>query len=369
MDLIKLGTMTTSEPIHNQPRALAPRKLEQQETLQSLNHWRGVFKNYYRRCQIYGFFLQFDVIWDNSRHRGFTSSETSGLKRDPKTLAADLDSFLACLGSYLPFDYVAEKLNSETTNLDTAWEIIYEIYDAEIDATTYLDYASMTKLPEETYRNFYNRLVGFVRQHLPKKEIKAEGAKSPVTGEVMTVALLDSIAIHWLLTIDKRLINIIKTEFATDLKSKRLCQMIKIIASNIDELLARYDNQNDKVNMIKNRNLHFTSSADFNSTENHNSKAVDMIVRRLERLEQGRFSFPKSRGRQKNFRNNQRRRKDYCSHCAFLNKQLGASLNTNHSSNSCNKQKLAVNVVETVYDEASNTDTSDSMLAHGAIAP
>ena len=60
----------------------------------------------------------------------------------------------------------------------------------------------------------------------------------------MTVGLLDSIAVHWLLTIDKRLINIVKTEFAAELKIKRLSQMIKPIASNIDELLKRYSQQN-----------------------------------------------------------------------------------------------------------------------------
>ena len=105
----------------------------------------------------------------------------------------------------------------------------------------------MMKTPQETYRNYYNRLVGFVRQHLPKAEIKAEGAVSPPTGEVMTIALLDSIAVHWMLNIDKRLVSIVKTEFATELKSKRLCQMIKTIASNIDELLARHNNQQDLI--------------------------------------------------------------------------------------------------------------------------
>ena len=181
--------------VHNQPRALAPRKLEEQETLHTLNHWRGVFLNYYRRCQFYGYFLQPNVKWNNNRNRGFTQSEISGLKRDPSILASDLDGFLSCLGSYLPFDYVSDKLISETTDLNSAWDIIYEIYDAEIDTTTYLDYATMVKLPQETYRNFYNRLVGFVRQHLPKSEIKVEGAVSPATGEDLTVALLDSIAV------------------------------------------------------------------------------------------------------------------------------------------------------------------------------
>ena len=169
-----------TDMVYNKPRALAPRKLEEQETLQSLNHWKSVFVNYYRRCQFHGYFLLPNTTW-----------ETNGLKRDPQTLASDLNGFLSCLGSYFPFDYVADKLINETTCLDSAWTIVYEIYDAEIDTSTYLDYATMMKTPEETYRNYYNRLVGFVRQHLPKAEIKAEGAVSPPTGEVMTIALLE----------------------------------------------------------------------------------------------------------------------------------------------------------------------------------
>ena len=149
---------------NTQPRALVPRKLEQQENLQSLNQWRGVFRNYYRRCQYYGLFLVTGTNWDNSLHRGFTNTtESTGLKRNAATLASDLEGFLECVGSYLPFDYVSDKLKNESSNIETVWDIIYEIYDAEITTTTYLDYALMAKDPDESYRNYFNRLVGFVR--------------------------------------------------------------------------------------------------------------------------------------------------------------------------------------------------------------
>ena len=192
-----------SETSHSQPRALMPRKLDQQETLQTLNQWQSVFRNYYRRCSFYGHFLQPGITWSSQENRGFTDSERTGLKRSPEILAADLDSLLECLVGFLLFDYVSEKLKSESISVKTAFEIIYEIYDAEIDTTNYLDYASMTRLPNETYRNFYNRLVGFVRQHLPDKRVVAEGVTSPDTGESLPIGLLDSIAIHWMLSIDK----------------------------------------------------------------------------------------------------------------------------------------------------------------------
>ena len=137
-----------------QPRALAPRRLEQKESLQSLNHWRSVFRNYYRRCQYYGIFLLPTTTWDNTENRGFTTAETTGLKRNVQTLAADLGGFLDCIGSYLPFDYVSEKLQAESSSIQSVWDLIYELYDAEISTSNFLDYGMMQKLPDETYRSF-----------------------------------------------------------------------------------------------------------------------------------------------------------------------------------------------------------------------
>ena len=49
------------------------------------------------------------------------------------------------------------------------------------------------------------------------------------------MALLDAVAIHWLLCIDHRLVGIVKTEFATELKTLRLSQMVKTISKSIDD--------------------------------------------------------------------------------------------------------------------------------------
>ena len=347
---------------HNQPRALAPRKLDHQETLQTLNQWKNVFKNYYRRCQFYGTFLQPGASWTNGPNRGFTETETSGLKRSPTILASDLESFLECLASYLPFDYIADKLNAESSNMRTVWAIIYEVYDAEISTTHYLDYASMTKLPQETYRNYFNRLVGFVRQHLPDKHIEAEGVSSPNAGEQLTIGLLDSITIHWLLSIDRRLINIVKIEFAADLKVKRLCQMVKQIAANIDELLQRYG-QNDTINAVVNIPSSPHQQAITGSPKIQQTSDVDMIVRRLERLE--RRGYP-NKTRKAKYTRNDNKTFGTCPHCLILNKQLGANLNVKHSANACTRKKFSVSLIESIDDheegiasQEGDTDTDE----------
>ena len=288
------------------------------------------------------------MSWSNDLNRGFTADEPSGLKRSPEVLAGDIDGFLSTIASYLPFDYIAEKLITQSTDMLSVWTILYELYDAEISTSHYLDYAMMTKFPEETYRNFHNRLVGFVRQHLPTETVTADGISSPATGETLTIGLLDAITVHWLMAIDKRLISIIKTEFAPQLKTHRLCQLVKTIATNIDDLLTRYNFKDSEASISQMS----SRSQTYEPLATPKNDTVDMIIRRLEKLEDR--QPPKFRKKKANkFKNSQ-----FCSHCAFINKQLGANLDTSHSNHSCTKRKISINVLD-VPDQDTTSDESD----------
>ena len=335
-----------------------PRRLEQKESLHSLNQWKSVFRNYYRRCPYYSRFLLPTAKWDNSVRKGFTSAETTGLKRDIDTLAADLDGFLDCLSSFLPFDYVADKLKQESTDIASVWSIIYEVYDAEINTTNFLDYATMSQNPDETYRAYFNRLVGFIRQYLPARTYEAEGVVCPSTGEQLTIALLDAVTIHWLLSIDKRLLPIVKTEFATELKSKRICQMVKIIAQNIDDLLVRYDNR-DQVSMV--------NISRIPAKQNYSSKQdneIDGIIRRLNKLESA------SKRRQDNRFRNKSKNNSVCSHCTLLNTQLGSTLPVNHAFSDCGGKSVAISLIESIpAQDSSEAISSTSEGEHKSIIP
>ena len=245
---------------------------------------------------------------------------------------------------------MGEKLNNESTNIKSVWDILYEIYDLEITTTNFLDYALMSRESEESYRSYFNRLVGFVRQHLPKQEFKAEGVSSLPTGDILTIALLDTIAIHWLVTIDKRLVNIVKTEFATELKSKRLCQMVKVIAPNIDELLSRYSTK-DQVSIV--RAGPTPSQLPVNKS---NSAAQDIasLVQRIERLE---TNFPNKSRKKKGF---SARKRDQCTHGLFINKQLGSSLSTDHASNMCGKKNVSISLVQSMGDSDNSSSSQKS---------
>ena len=299
------------------------------------------------------------TTWDSTPSRGFTDPERTGLKRDVATLAADLDGFLDCIGSYLPFDYIGEKLKAESKGISSVWQIIYEVYDVELSTTNFLDYASMAKTPEETYRGYYNRLVGFVRQHLPQQVYEADGVSSPPTGESMSISLLDAITIHWMLSIDRRLLDIVKVEFATDLKSKRICQMVKPIAKSIDDLLARYE-QRDTVSTIKTFNNDAGAPGD-SAMSKSDSISLHALIQRVDRLE----TFSKTRGKKKTPRQFQNKQANKCAHCTFLNAQLGASLRTDHASSACGKKSVSVSLIETLgsdqnYDSPSETSEGET---------
>ena len=347
----------------------APRKLTDKETLSSLNQWWNVFRGYYRRCAYSGGFLDPEARWfPQQPHHGFTLEE-AGLKRSPAQKQSDLETFFGIIGSYMPYDYVSRKLYKEATNIAKVREILYEIYDVEINTTSFLDYAEMKKDPTESYRNFWNRLVGFMEQHLPAKRVEVDGAQCGDAGEKLTVSLLDAISVHWLMAIDKRLIGIIKTEYASQLKEKRLCELVKVIARNIDELLQRYETKSDSINSVASKKTTAGPSVlkqiiselgacsldggdEGTEDGDDQEEAVDVIYRLA-----GQF---RGRGRGRRFNNSRQRGRQNkqrgCNYCEMFNKRLGANLDTNHSPEGCKNQFDALRLVEADWTSASNLD-------------
>ena len=106
--------------------------------------------------------------------------------------------------------------------------------------------------------------------------------------------------------------------------------MVKTIAKNIDELLVRY-NTKDQIHMIKNSSAQSSMSI---TPAKDPSNDMQALIYRIERLETSRQRY--QRKSNVNFR-----RREQCSHCVFLNKQLGSNLKTDHSSGSCGKKGLS----------------------------
>ena len=228
------------ETAANSVKVPQPRNLEEKETRSRLEIWRTSILNYYRRDDYYRPFLT--TSWDPSSANYGLEEEKDGLKRKPPALAGDLLIFLQVISAYLPHDYASSEVVHHSTSLTDVFRIIYEIYDCETSPVTFLDISSMKKDAGETHRQFFLRIRSHMERHLAGPKLKVENLLTGPDGDKMTVSMLDMVAQHWLMRTDPRLVNIVKIEYATDLrKGTRLCELVTQIARSIDDLLARHD--------------------------------------------------------------------------------------------------------------------------------
>ena len=223
-----------------------PRHLGDTETIHSLDHWKTTFYNYYRRDAYFGGFLSSDASWNPDEVDFGFVRETEGVGRSPTDKAADLKAFLDLLASYLPHSYLTDRFKTSTRCIKDVWTTIAEIYGAEISSESLLDFSHLKKEHNETPRQFFEKLHCYISRHLTKADVKVEGFASG-TGDVMTISMLNMVVITWLEKMDKRLVDMVKLEYATELrKGETLFALMPRIAKSVDYLL----NKGDIVNAI-----------------------------------------------------------------------------------------------------------------------
>ena len=356
------------------PKLPQPRQLRQNETVQSLNQWKNVFRNYYRRCPYMGTFLVPTTTWDPQEECYGFEDERGNDGRKKEEIYADLEGFFETIGGFCPHDYMSQKLLTSTKNIQDVWNILYEAFDAEVNPGSFLDYISLKKETGETYRNFWNRLVGYVEQHLAKNPtggtpVEIEGIAIPTGGDKISVTMLDLITMYWMSQIDPRLSNIVKVEFATELKSERICQLVKRIATNADELLKRFENPKDQIQTIATAATAASSIAGAEATSEQSCTHDPDIIRRLERVER---KYNKSRkGRRSGYGDRDRDRGgdrsdkyeksgQFCNHCDYINRKLGANLDTNHRKDRCAKKEISIKLIQEHWNEDASSSSTDS---------
>ena len=177
-----------------------PRMLTVQETLYSLNHWKTNFRTYYRRDSYYKCFLLPNATWDPTReHYGQVADRSNGaVIRSAEDKGEDLKDFLHTIVGYLPFPYLTEKIVGATKNLEEVWLAIYEHYGLKITGETMLDIAAINKTSEESFRQFFDRIVAHARLHLAGPNISVDGVSSGTGGDQMSISLLNFLAVDWL---------------------------------------------------------------------------------------------------------------------------------------------------------------------------
>ena len=222
-------------------RTPPPRALSQKETLDSLDHWKTLFRNFYRRDTSFKQFLRSDCRWN-------FSAANYGLQalneESPEERAENLSDFLSTLAGFLPHSYLTQKLLEDTTSLQDCWNVIYEHYNVQISSETLLDFEKLNKEHDENYRQYFERMLQHVRLHLAPRGAKVENLEN-TTADSLTISLMNLVAMQWIRKCHPSLIDIVKKEYSTELRrGDQLAALVPVIAPNIDSLISRYNNDN-----------------------------------------------------------------------------------------------------------------------------
>ena len=143
-----------------------PPKLNNKETQQNLRLFKMQFRQYMKQDDHYRAFLSSDVEWDpNADNYGFEDEE-AGLRRTAAAMKDDCKDFIFILATFLPHDYLTEKLVSTSTSFESAFKIIEEHFGLSRSQESYLELESFTKQGGESHRQFYERLLSHTRDHL-----------------------------------------------------------------------------------------------------------------------------------------------------------------------------------------------------------
>ena len=138
-----------------------PRQLTQNESLDSLDHWKSIFRSYFRRDSIFRQFLDTTAVWyPNRENYGLVEANDM----TPQERCDALKDFLNTLAGFLPHSYLTSKLLN-TRKLEDCWDIIEEHYNVKVTPETFLDFENIKKNPEENYRQFYERLLQHSKLH------------------------------------------------------------------------------------------------------------------------------------------------------------------------------------------------------------
>lgn len=217
--------------------------------------------------------------------------------------------------------------------MQDCWDIIYEHYNVQITPETLLEFESLRKEPAENYRQFYERLLQHVRLHLAPDGAKAENLTN-ARADTMSISLMNLVALQWLRKCHPQLVEIVRTEYCTELRrGDQLAALVPKIAPNIESLLARH--AAGHVNMVK------------HNLEEDNVHEVNYYVRPFRGDRSGSGNRGRARGTYRNQENL------FCPGCFAISKDLKVSVDFKHRPSMCPRTNA---VARFLQDEAVNED-------------
>ena len=150
----------------------------------------------------------------------------------------DCENFLYDISSYLPFGYIRDRICKASTSIENVFEHIFSYYGCLISQDTTPDFMSLQQTKEESYLQFFYRLLYHQRLHLMTNQCTVDDATVPAVGDRFTVSHMNLICMVWLSKINKDLLDKVRVEYGLRLKrGEALAGMVEEIANVIPTLL------------------------------------------------------------------------------------------------------------------------------------
>ena len=337
---------------HSQVKVLPPRPLTSTETVHSLSQWKINFKQYCKKDESFKYFLRTTTTWDKT-HQNAGFVEDVG-KKKPEDLKEDLEDFLLMLASYLPHGYITDKILNKSVSFESAFLIIEDHYGLIPSQETFCDLTQMSRLPDEPYRQFFDKLVAFTGRHLmvhnSKEEHIVDGIKVPPAGDSLSVSMLNMLTLRWLDRIHPELLSIIRTEYSKELRDNTpISSLVPRISLSIDALLLKYDKMPAVAKVSADKTAH----------------EQDEVV--INKVYYGKKHFPAPRGRansKASFVNQSRPGggRQFCPGCYYLGNKMSAAVNYKHSPQVCPRATSLVAMLEAEEIEEDDSGMGKEML-------
>ena len=349
-----------------QARTPPPRQLGAKETLATLTHWKTTFKTFYKRDGAYKNFMKEDTVWDPSHANYNQAAEGSTGKRTAPDMKEDLVDLLTTLAGYLPHSYLTDKIVSETNNWKEVWEVIYEHYGVQVTNGSFLDFESLMKQTDETHRQFYERLLQHVKQHLAPEGAKVKPMVA-LSANKMSITLMNMVALQWLRKTNKDLIDVVQIEYSTELKGDvQLADLVPRIALNVDSLLTRYMTAATNKVEVTNIENNTVDNAKVNRTW-----STGLLPKERDSSGRGRAQFSRgglvrgASGRGVQVQNG-RNAGPFCPSCYYLSQQLGTTMHFLHVPSVCPRKAMAVKMLQ-MEDNEHFADVDEEAVSVGKI--
>ena len=330
-----------------------PRICTTDETRETLAIWFDTSANFFSGDDRFKRFLTPTQTWDRNHaagHYGFQQEpQASRLRRAPAEIEADLLRFFSAVSGFFPFTFLTRTF-PETTSWVTMKTMVYKTYNMELNGVSFLTFNQIKRCPEENYYIFYERLLDHFRQHLVGPNVQALGFNSGDGGDGFNLSTLNMVAMFWLERLDKRLLQVVKKEYATQLMAgTQLVTLVPRIANDMDTLMAkvpdlavnRFQSGSNRDNG-RNFSRYTDDGPRYGSGSRGNNRGRDRNDRGRDRGDR-RVAGPKYSRALPNTQDSSRRSSQFqCSHCKQLEREMRMRVPSDHNPLECQRRKIQV---------------------------